>query len=88
VTQAIGASKNIKPEISSLVLQKKDRVLLCSDGLWEALADEDLCSIVGTGGSMQELAVALVDSANAAGGTDNITAILYEHGGSGGGQAV
>ena len=79
VTQAIGASKSIVPEISRLMLRHKDRVLLCSDGLWEALADHDLRRIVGSRGSMRDLALTLVDRANAAGGEDNITAVLYEH---------
>ncbi len=79
ITQAIGPSRTINPEVSSLMLAHGDRVLICSDGLWEALADQDLRSIVGAEGSMRDLAVTLVDRANAAGGEDNITAVLYEH---------
>ena len=79
VTQAIGSLKGIKPELNSIPLKTGDRVLLCSDGLWEALADENIAAIIGSYGSIQHLASALVDRANTASGEDNITAILYEH---------
>jgi protein phosphatase len=79
VTQAIGMLKGIKPEVSKLILKPGDRVLLCSDGLWETVADEDMHAVVSSEGTMRDLASLLVDNANAAGGHDNITAVLYEH---------
>jgi protein phosphatase len=84
ITQAIGMDAAIKPEVTSLVLKPADRVLLCSDGLWEALADQELGKLLGSDGSMMELATILVDRANNASGQDNITAVLYERGGTGG----
>jgi serine/threonine protein phosphatase PrpC len=81
VTQAIGMPAGVKPELIRLTVKPGDRILLCSDGLWEALVDQDICKIVGSDGSMLELASMLVNTANATSGEDNITAILYEHGG-------
>jgi serine/threonine protein phosphatase PrpC len=80
ITQAIGMPAGLKPELTSLVLKPADRILLCSDGLWEALADEEMGQIVASSGSMLELASMLVDRANMSSGQDNITAVLYEHG--------
>jgi protein phosphatase len=79
VTQAIGGLQGINPVLSTLQLQTKDRVLLCSDGLWEPLGDHAIGEIVSAEGSMLELASELVDRANHCGGPDNITAVLYEH---------
>jgi PPM family protein phosphatase len=79
VTQAIGMA-SIRPDITSLMLKPADRVLLCSDGLWEALPEPEIAEIVASTGAMLELASMLVDRANAASGKDNITAVLYEHG--------
>jgi protein phosphatase len=67
--------------LTSVNLKPGDRVLLCSDGLWEALSDDEIAAVVGSDGSMRQLASVLVDRANAAGGEDNITVVLYEHGG-------
>ena len=79
LTQAIGALRGIHPEMTRVVLRAGDRVLLCSDGLWEALADEEIGAVMGSNGSVRHLASSLVDRANAAGGNDNITAVVYEH---------
>jgi len=79
VTQAIGMPSGLRPELTTLALKPADRVLLCSDGLWEPLADQEMAQIVASDGSMLDLASMLVDKANALGGPDNITAVLYEH---------
>jgi protein phosphatase len=79
VTQAIGQTQRFKPDLAKLMLKPGDRVLLCSDGLWEAVADQDLRVLVSSDCSMREMAMLLVDKANAAGGKDNISAVLYEH---------
>jgi PPM family protein phosphatase len=79
ITQAIGM-ESVRPEVTSLALKPADRVLLCSDGLWEALPEPEIGELVASTGSMLELASTLVDRANAESGKDNITAILYEHG--------
>ncbi len=79
ITQAIGASHGIRPELNELRLKLGDRVLLCSDGLWEAIGDHEIRTVLASNGSMRHLASVLVDKANAAGGEDNITAVVYEH---------
>ena len=82
VTRGIGLARQSggEPSQTAVTLKHGDRVLLCSDGLWEALPDDVIAAVVGSDGSMRQLASVLVDRANAAGGEDNITVILYEHG--------
>ncbi|MFN2375963.1 MAG: PP2C family serine/threonine-protein phosphatase [Candidatus Binatia bacterium] len=80
VLQAIGLPTGINPEICRAKLAPGDRVLVCSDGLWEELDDEDICAILDGAGSTAERAARLVDDANRAGGRDNVTVALYEHG--------
>ena len=79
VLQAIGMPHGIEPEFNARPLQPGDRILLCSDGLWEAVSDYDICSIVDWDVPMQQRAEQLVDRANAAGGPDNVTVVLYQH---------
>jgi protein phosphatase len=52
-----------------------DRVLLCSDGLWNMVATEDIASILASG-PPEEAAWNLVEAANAAGGLDNVTVAI------------
>jgi len=79
VLQAVGMHVGFDPDLNRQPLKSGDRVLLCSDGLWEMLSNQEIASIVGGAGSMAELATQLVDRANDAGGRDNISVILYEH---------
>jgi len=77
--QAIGMPYGIVPDVNLYELGVGDLILLCSDGLWEALSDDDIREVLGSDGTMRQLATQLVDRANAAGVTDHITAVLYEH---------
>jgi serine/threonine protein phosphatase PrpC len=71
------------PEISSTELTGDGTVIVCTDGLWRyAVEPDDLAQLVAAateaGATMPiELARALVDHANEAGGHDNITAAIY-----------
>ncbi len=54
-----------------------DRLLLCSDGLSNMLADDQIAEILSTG-TAERSAAALIDAANTAGGLDNITVVVVE----------
>ena len=51
-------------------------LLLCSDGLWEMVSEEEVARVVTASSSLQEACDALVQKANEAGGKDNISVIL------------
>ena len=59
-------------------LRRDDRLILCSDGLWEMVADDDIKKLVLTASSPQAACDALIRAANVAGGEDNITVIVVE----------
>jgi protein phosphatase len=58
-------------------------LLLCSDGLTKHVSDEEIRRVLGTRSSAASRAAQLVELANSAGGTDNITAVVTEVGGAG-----
>jgi protein phosphatase len=76
VTQAVGMRDSMQPAYRSHVLKNQDRVVICSDGLWDMLSDEQIQQVVRQPRSARELCEALVELANAAGGYDNITVIV------------
>jgi len=78
VLQAIGMPAGVVPDVNGVDLATGDRILLCSDGLWEALPDQDIEAILTSDGTSRQLAQQLVDRANGAGGSDNITTVLFE----------
>jgi len=54
------------------------RLLLCSDGLWGSVTDDQLAQVLRTAATPQEACDLLIQAANAAGGKDNITAVVVE----------
>ena len=55
-----------------------DRILLCSDGLTNEVADQELATTVAAPRSCAEACAALVANANVHGGHDNVTVIVAE----------
>ena len=58
-------------------VQPGDRVLLCTDGLYDPFTDEALAELV-PGGDANTAVQRLVDSAFAAGSHDNITVVVVD----------
>lgn len=74
--RAIGIRPNVKVDVVIDAPQAGDRYLLCSDGLTKMLPDDAIASIVAGDSDIDRVVKKLVDSANAKGGRDNITAVL------------
>jgi len=77
--KAIGFEGQAQPDFSSVRITPGDRLLLCSDGLWDELPDSEIRDVLTSEGTICELAHILLNRALAAGGHDNITVVLYEH---------
>ncbi|MBA2541779.1 MAG: hypothetical protein H0V17_19200, partial [Deltaproteobacteria bacterium] len=78
ILQALGVGDDVEPSLSLIELRAGDRVLLCSDGLHGLVGDPALALLLSTPHTVLEAVKLLVAAARAAGGTDNITAIVCE----------
>lgn len=77
LTKSIGQESKVDPSFKELQLNPKDSLLLCTDGLWGMIEDDQILSILKQSKKDPATAVeALVDAANAAGGDDNISVIV------------
>jgi PPM family protein phosphatase len=76
ITRAIGTQVSVTADIDELDLRPGDILLLCSDGLTRELPDDRIATLLDEDGNLEELCSRLVNSAKAAGGHDNITAVL------------
>ena len=74
--RALGQGEPFDPDISTFPLPASGYILLCSDGLWGVVPEELITQIISSFPDPQEACHTLVNAANAAGGPDNITAIL------------
>lgn len=78
VTRAVGFNTEPAPDFWLLPVAQASRLLLCSDGLTREVSDLRLRLHLAAGLDPGETALALVDAAIAAGGRDNITAIVID----------
>ncbi len=79
LTRALGTRPEVDVSVweQSLPVRVGDRFLLCSDGLHDALTDQDLLRLAGEG-PLEQAGAALIDGAKEQGGYDNISAVLLE----------
>ncbi|MGH8617891.1 MAG: Stp1/IreP family PP2C-type Ser/Thr phosphatase [Burkholderiales bacterium] len=81
VTRAVGIDPEVETEVHTHDALPGDIYLLCSDGLSDMVADEDIQSLVEQLQSNLALAASqLVQLANDSGGRDNITVVLVRVG--------
>ncbi|HKA92215.1 MAG TPA: Stp1/IreP family PP2C-type Ser/Thr phosphatase, partial [Acidimicrobiia bacterium] len=78
ITRALGIDPRVDVDVYPIELREGDRVLLCSDGLTTMVRPDEIASILGREPDPRRAAQLLVDAANAAGGEDNITAVIVQ----------
>ncbi len=79
LTRALGIAPAVKIDFRAEPVQEGDIFLLCTDGLYNALADELIQSLLAAEhGSLQKKADKLVSSAKLLDGSDNITSGLMQ----------
>jgi protein phosphatase len=77
LTRTLGLARFVNIDELKLDLTPGDRVLVCSDGLTEMVAEEVIADALA-GGTPDEVVWKLVELANDAGGVDNITVVVVE----------
>ncbi len=77
ILRAVDSVHDTEPDLFHVELQEGDRILLCSDGCSGAVTDQELTSLLA-GGSVDAVAVDLVQAALDNGTTDNVTVIVAE----------
>ncbi len=74
--RALGQAEPLEPDVFQLPLPQQGELLLCSDGLWGVVPEEEILSIVREAVTPTEACARLVHRANERGGPDNISVIL------------
>jgi PPM family protein phosphatase len=79
VTRALSGGEDPEVDVTELHLQPGERVLLCSDGLFGVVTDQQIANILNDhSATLEDICKRLIDAANDAGGPDNITALVLQ----------
>jgi serine/threonine protein phosphatase PrpC len=76
--RALGQGEILEADIFTVSFPQSGYLMLCSDGLWGVVADQDISKIIREAPTLQRACQNLVEAANAAGGPDNISVIIVQ----------
>src|SRR4051794_660842 len=78
ITRALGPEANVMVDVEEYGARAGDLFLVCSDGLTSMVREDKLKPLlIGHEGPLDKLGHDLIAAANAAGGRDNITVVLF-----------
>ena len=78
ITRALGTEPDVDVDTFTVEAESGDIYLLCSDGLTDMTSTRDILAAVEASRDLDDAAHALVSAANAGGGEDNITVVLFQ----------
>ncbi len=78
--RAVGIETDVRADVRTIDIHAGDRLLLCSDGLWNMLDDDQLSAILSEREDTERCVTHLISEANHMGGEDNITVVLVDIG--------
>ena len=81
--QCIGASDNVVPQFVRGVIGEQTSILMCSDGFWRKLGEDEMVSSLKPSACDSEVTMKknldeLIDKVKGRGETDNISAVLID----------
>ena len=77
ITRAIGATRNLYIDLDVHDVDAGDRYMLCSDGLYKEVAEEEMADLISQG-SPEDACNALVELTLERGSRDNVTVIVIQ----------
>jgi hypothetical protein len=88
VTRTLGMAEEVVPDVVSIPLEPDTVYLVCSDGLTEALNNQEMAEVINSTADVRESCDALVGRALERGTRDNVTVVCVEYGHIRRGEAV
>jgi len=76
--RALGQGEALEVDVFTIPYPQNSTLMLCSDGLWGVVAEQDLLRSASEAPNLQRACQNMVSAANTAGGPDNISVILIQ----------
>ncbi len=77
LTRAVGTGLFVKPDISKHKLQEGDRIILCSDGVWSVIEDDEFAEVANKIPA-EHISKALVEMALQRESDDNASVVAFQ----------
>lgn len=78
VTRSVGTREKVQIDLVAFPVRMNDLFILCTDGLTNMVAEEEISQILKDWLNAEEKIEKLIKLSNEAGGTDNITVLLFD----------
>jgi protein phosphatase len=78
LTRALGVGPDVEIDRRTLAIEEGDRIVVCSDGLFNELSAQVIANVMAVGGDVAAVVDNLIDRAIAHGGRDNVSVVVAE----------
>jgi protein phosphatase len=78
LTRALGVGSDVEIDRRTLAVEEGDRIVVCTDGLFNEVSVEEIASAMAGGGDMAAIVDNLIDKAVTHGGRDNVSVVVAE----------
>ncbi len=78
LTRALGVGPHVEVDRKTVAIEEGDRIVVCSDGLFNELSGAEIASAMTEGGDMAAIVDNLIDQAISHGGRDNVSVVVAE----------
>jgi serine/threonine protein phosphatase PrpC len=78
LTRALGVASDVEIDRTTLAVEEGDRIVICSDGLFNELSGVEIESAIAEGGDVAAIVDNLIDRAITHGGRDNVSVVVAE----------
>lgn len=77
LTKSIGTTLFVQPDIVQKKLREDDRLILCSDGVWSVIEDDEFAQIACGSDSVHQISQSLIDLALHHETDDNVSVVVF-----------
>jgi protein phosphatase len=77
LTKSVGTALFVQADIIQQKLKEGDRLILCSDGVWSVIEDEEFAQVASEASSMEEISQNLIDLALQHETDDNASVVVF-----------
>jgi protein phosphatase len=78
LTRAVGLGLFVQPDIDQVPLKRGDRIVICSDGLWSVVEDDEFAALSLQSRNVSELTESLINLALERDTDDNCSAVSIQ----------